>query len=139
MFRERPLPFVARYGWYYGYPCNFEKLEECLSLFVGTHDFRSFCTGYEREDTVRTINAIKVEHLSWLRGYRIIIQGPGFLRYMIRRIVGACILVASTERSIEEISNALSEKNPQQQLFTAPAQGLVLRRIRYKDTQPYKY
>ena len=127
-FQSRPLPMAARYGYYYRYPVNLEKLKHALSVFIGTHDFRSFCTGDEYENTVRTIDEVAVEYLGpveWFDelttsglcakstarpepvegceqikiklGYRIIVKGPGFLRYMIRRIVGACLEVASRD------------------------------------------
>ena len=60
-------------------------------------------------------------------------MGPGFLRYMIRRIVGACIDIASSpSRSITELSSALEERDPRQNLHVAPSCGLVLRSIEYK-------
>lgn len=156
-FSERPLPMSARYGYYYRYPINPEKLYQALSVFVGTHDFRSFCTGDDYESTVRTIDAIDVEPLEWfdglttsghcaqslartelvegcvrIKGYRIIIKGPGFLRYMIRRIVGACLEVASRDSlSCDDLKKALAEKNPLQLLPTAPAKGLLLYKIVY--------
>ncbi len=131
-FQERPLPMSARYGYYYRYPVKLEKLKKALSIFVGTHDFRSFCTGDEYENTVRTIDEVGVEFISEVKGYRIIIKGPGFLRYMIRRIVGACLEVASRDTlKIDDLQKALDAKNPLQLLPTAPAHGLMLYNIEY--------
>jgi tRNA pseudouridine38-40 synthase len=131
-FQERPLPMTARYGYYYRYPVKLEKLKKALSIFVGTHDFRSFCTGDEYENTGRTIDVLDVEFVSELKGYRITIKGPGFLRYMIRRIVGACLEVASRDTlNLVELQKALDVKNPLQLLPTAPAQGLMLYEIEY--------
>lgn len=133
-FQERPLPFSARYGYYYRYPINLEKLKECLNVFIGTHDFRSFCTGDEYENTVRTIDAAQIEYLPRFKAYRISIKGPGFLRYMIRRIVGACLEVASRDTlTIADLKKALEERNPLQLLPTAPAHGLLLYKIKYHD------
>ncbi len=135
-FQERPLPFLARYGWFYRYPVNIDYLRQALQLFVGTHDFRSFCTGDDYENTVRTIDAVDVEYIPRFKAYRIIIKGPGFLRYMIRRIVGACLEVASRDRlELITLKTILEQKNPEQTLFTAPAHGLVLAKIVYKDMQ----
>jgi tRNA pseudouridine38-40 synthase len=131
-FQERPLPMSARYGYYYRYPVQLKKLKKALSVFIGTHDFRSFCTGDEYENTVRTINAIDVEYISEVKGYRITIKGPGFLRYMIRRIVGACLEVSSRDNlNLVDLQKALDAKNPLQLLPTAPAQGLLLYEIEY--------
>ena len=130
-FTKKPLPFLARYGFYRDMLLNYEKLQECLQIFVGTHDFRSFCTGYEQESTIRTIDSLSLQYFKRYGVYRIEIKGPGFLRYMIRRIVGACLNIALTHRSIEELSIALAAKDPQQHLFTAPAHGLILSGITY--------
>ena len=132
-FQERPLPFIARYGWYYQYSVDTQKLHHALQLFVGTHDFRSFCAGNEYDTTVRTIDAMKVEYLARFKAFRIIIKAPGFLRYMIRRIVGACLEIASDKRrSIDELQTALNQKKSHQLLVSAPAKGLLLYKIRYK-------
>ncbi len=133
LFAKRPLPFVARYGWFCNEPLDLIRLKEGLSVFTGMHDFRSFYTGYEKTNTIRTINAINVRYLSAFGAYQIEVRGPGFLRYMIRRIVGACVQVAnSEERAIEQLSYALAEKNPRQTFLTAPAHGLMLYKIIYK-------
>lgn len=130
---KRPLPFVQRYCWWVMTEPDLQVFEQALSIFKGTHDFRSFCTGDEQENTVRTIEDISLEYIPHLALYRVSVKGPGFLRYMIRRIVGACMDVASrADLSVESLQRVLAEKNPRQALLNAPAQGLVLRKIVYK-------
>lgn len=133
-FVERPLPFLQRYGWYYRFPIDFEKLKECFSLLVGTHDFRSFCTGDEHfEGTVRTIDSISIDFLPRYQVYRIQVQGKSFLRYMIRRLVGACLEVASNqELTVSHLATVFAAKDPRHCLPTAPAKGLMLYSIKYK-------
>jgi len=133
-FTQRPLPMIKRYGWYTG-PVDLEKLQSALQVFVGTHDFASFrSTEDERIDTVRTIDSITLEHYRRFGVYRISVHGKSFLRHMIRRIVGAAIAVASRkELDNSVLVQALSEKNPHQQLFTAPPEGLLLYKVRYKQ------
>ncbi len=133
-FDTQPLPFIGRYGYYHG-AFHRDTLVEALQVFVGTHDFRSFCTGYEQESTVRTINNIKVQCFRRYGVYRIVVRGPGFLRYMIRRIVGACLEVASSQfLTIADLQSALDAKNPSQNLLVAPPRGLVLYGIEYSNT-----
>lgn len=130
-FLNRPLPFVQRYGWFYRFPVDLAKLQRCLTVFIGTHDFRSFCTGDEMgQDTVRRIDAATVTHIESLNMYRIAITGPKFMRYMIRRIVGACLEVASRPSLTErDIITVLEAKNPEHTLPNAPAKGLMLYKI----------
>lgn len=132
---KRPTPLAHRSVWFYPYAVNIEKLQKCLQVFVGTHDFRSFCSGHDSHNgTIRTIDEAYVMYLPELDMYRIVIKGPSFLRYMIRRIVGASIEVASRDfLPVEHLSTILKEKNPQQILPNAPAKGLMLYKIDYKE------
>lgn len=133
-FTERPLPFYARYGLKCTRHVNIDRLKEALQLFVGTHDFRSFCTGFEKENTVRTIDSIDVIYVKQYQAYRIVMQGKGFLHHMLRRIVGACLYTAMySERTLDELVVALKACNPHQQLPNAHAHGLLLRRIVYQN------
>lgn len=133
-FTTRPLPFVQQYGWYIARPVDLDLLQESLQIFVGTHDFRSFCTGYDMHSTIRTIHSIDLEYDSHMQGYKIVVKGPGFLRYMIRRIVGACLAVASKDQfTCNDIRIALEQKNPAQILPNSPAKGLLLHHIEYEN------
>lgn len=131
-FDLRPLPFVQRYGFFFQERVDFEKLKNALAIFEGTHDFRSFCTGDETESTIRTIDEICLEFNQSLNAHRIVFKGKGFLRYLIRRIVGACLYVSSKkELDITMLQRALDEKNSNQPLPKAEAQGLMLVQIDY--------
>jgi tRNA pseudouridine38-40 synthase len=113
------------------------KLQECLNVFIGTHDFRSFCTGTTEElksGTIRKIDEIAIEYSEQLGAHRIVVKGQKFLHHMIRRIVGACIEVASRDDlNINVLHAALAVKNPSQILPNAPAKGLLLYNIQYQE------
>jgi tRNA pseudouridine38-40 synthase len=133
MFTERPLPFVARYGWYYYRALDIQKLDAALQLFVGTHDFSRFCAAEDmRPDKVRTIDAISLQYLKRFRVYRIQITGHRFVRHMIRRMVGAAVQIASDPTSrVDSIMQVLAGQNPPMVFLNAPAQGLLLYNIVY--------
>ena len=141
----RPMPFIARYCLFYFLKFDQALLQKNLNVFLGTHDFRSFCTGDDKSDTVRTVNAISVTYLERYNLYRVRVQGPGFLRYMIRRMVGASLqtmtlqLESKLENSAEFLHTILEEKNPKQHLITAPAHGLMLREIIYDDKRSNQF
>ena len=85
------------------------------------------------DNTVRTIESANIEYLDNFKAYRIAIKGPSFLRYMIRRIVGAGFEVASKpDLQIDVLHKALAKKDPRQLLPTAAAKGLLLYNIKYK-------
>lgn len=134
IFDERPLPFISRYGHAPKYPIDKKKIYEALQVFVGTHDFRSFCTGYEAESTIRKIDSIELNYFKRYGVTQVTVLGKSFLQYMIRRIVGASLDIAMYKnRNICELKVALEEKNPEQNFMAAPARGLVLHKINYKS------
>jgi tRNA pseudouridine38-40 synthase len=136
----RPLPFAGRYVYRYRYAIDQQRLQESLNIFVGEHDFRSFCTGDDRENTVRVIHAIRVEFAQQWQAYRIVVEGPGFLRYMIRRIVGAALEVSSREgSSLAILKEVLEQKDPEHSLPNAPAHGLMLAEILYTKDMVHEY
>lgn len=135
LYAKRPSPFVARYGWYYHRKMDMDRLEAALAQFLGTHDFRAFCTIEDIviENTVRTIDSINVMYDTELDVYRIEIKGEKFLRYMIRRMIGAAVKVASDEKvPLGIITQTLQKKDPSHTLPNAPACGLTLMNIEYK-------
>jgi tRNA pseudouridine38-40 synthase len=133
VFLQRPLPFVQRYGWFYKYPIDQQKLKELTKIFVGKHDFRSFCTGDEMgEDTIRTIDEIIIEEFKRFNMLRVTVKGERFMRHMIRRLVGALLEGASRNYLSErDLCDILAAKNPEHELPNAPAKGLMLYKIIY--------
>lgn len=77
-FTDQPLPFATRYGWYVRKKIDMQKLRQCLKVFQGTHDFASFCTKNEKENTVRTINSINLEYVKEFNCYRIEVKRSWF-------------------------------------------------------------
>lgn len=129
---KKLLPFDSRYCLFFNKEIDLDKLYRLPKVFIGTHDFRSFCTGDDLDCTTKTINDIAIYRLE--DRIRIIFKGQSFLRYMIRRIVGAMLIVAASKKMDQvDLERALEEKNPQQSLLTAPPQGLTLVSIKYKE------
>jgi tRNA pseudouridine38-40 synthase len=135
IFTERALPFVAAYGWHYKGNFDWEYLTELLQLFVGTHDFTSFCAVDVVHPTmIRTINAIKLFYCKEWNAHRIMITGHSFLRHMIRRIVGAALVVSQDKHySIDFLRAIFMQRNARHILPNAPSKGLMLYSITYKE------
>ena len=135
IFVQKPMPYVARYGWYYPRVINIELLKKARTTFVGVYDFRSFCSVEDtREDMVRSVESIEVTYLKRFNAYRVTVIGERFLRHMIRRIIGAAITVATegSRYTQEDLKTVLHNKNPHHTLPNAPGKGLVLSRIIYR-------
>lgn len=130
----KPSILNQRFGYFYEYKIDIEKLENALKVFIGSHDFRSFCTGTDMESTIRTINSIEIKWIQKDLEFDIVFKGESFLRYMIRRIVGASLETASKKKAkVEDLKKALESKNPAQCFWTAQGKGLTLYEIKYKQ------
>ncbi len=137
-FLDRPEPFYARYGTQFYGKIDLKIFQDTLSLFEGTHDFNAFYTGNDRKDTVRTIKRIRLIFLKKYNSYRIEIVGEKFLRHMVRRMIGAARAAAQRDSiSIEKVKEALDFGEKKFELPTAPAQGLMLYKIRYGNKNAY--
>jgi tRNA pseudouridine38-40 synthase len=119
-------PIQRNYEWFVP-NLDIEKLNMDLQEIVGTHDFTSF-TKTTTKSTIRTIHnvSIKVEN-----NYLYIhIKGSGFMRYMVRNIVG--VLVAINKGKLKYSIKELIEKKDVNTLNDkAPASGLYLYNVKY--------
>jgi tRNA pseudouridine38-40 synthase len=135
LFLKRPLPFVARFGWHYEFidRVDLKKFSDVLQRYHGTHDFGSFCKIEDATiSTIRTIDAINIEHFKHYNALRVTVKGPSFARFQIRRMVGYALDVARRPSlSIDYITSLLKNPNPQQTLLKAESCGLCLRKVIY--------
>lgn len=134
LFLKPPLPFIARYGWLYPFMnrVDLEKFQDILQLYVGTHDFASFCKKDGERTTIRTINSISVKKISHWNMLQITIKGPSFLRFQIRRMIGYALDIAQQPKvPVNYIKTMLDNPNPQQTLVKADGSGLCLRKVIY--------
>ncbi len=135
LFMQRPLPFLARYGWHYPFmgEVDLGTFDQALALYVGTHDFRSFCKLEEEKSTVRTMHSITMRKLSRFGAVQIVIKGDSFLRFQIRRMIGCALDVARrSDLSLSFIQDMLDNPHPQQKVTKAEGRGLCLKEICYK-------
>lgn len=123
-------PFEFRYVWHLPYPLNVRDMQETAAALVGTHDFAAFqATRSDVKGTERTVSALDVDfddpHLS------ITVSADGFLRHMVRAIVGTLVEVGSGRATPESVLEALTSRDRARMGPTAPAGGLFLVSIGY--------
>ena len=126
-------PFLSRYAWHITQPLDLEAMR-CASIgLVGTHDFAAFQgAGSVVSSTDRTIR-----RLEWADrgGYDLPlvmrIEGDGFLRHMVRNIVGTLVEVGIGRWSASQVKAILVSRDRSQAGPTAPAHGLFLVRVDY--------
>lgn len=136
-------PVVSRYSWvlpgHYSEHFSLELLDQALALMVGKHDFSSFCA--KRTDIVnkeRTVFSatrapLNVAHplFNGSELHCIQIRGDGFLKQMVRNIVGTVLEVARGKTPLDDLRRILAARNRIAAGPTAPAQGLFLTKITY--------
>jgi tRNA pseudouridine38-40 synthase len=120
--------FKSKYELFYPGKINLLLLKKGAKLLIGTHDFKSFSTS-ELNDTTRIINYIKFKKN--LNRYYIIINGNGFLRNMVRMIVGALLDLNENKKTLEDFKRLLKEPKKGSAISKAKAGGLYLLKVYY--------
>jgi tRNA pseudouridine38-40 synthase len=128
------IPSVVdrHFSWHILKPLNIKAMSEALDCLVGTHDFKAFeGIGSPRAHTIRTIHRADIIENGNER-LRVVIQGDGFLRYMVRNIVGTLVRIGMGKMSPADMKRILLSKDRSLAGATAPAHGLFLVEVQYE-------
>jgi len=106
-------------------------MEQCLETIRGTHDFSSFCSpGDGKVDPVRNMIQARLEALKGnILSFHF--EANGFLRYMVRNIMGAIVRVGLGEIGIAQFSETVETKDRRHLGAKAPPGGLYLKDVKY--------
>ena len=145
-------PFERRYAWHLAGALNVDAMREAARLLEGTHDFAAFqAAGSETTTTVREILVSRIADCG-LRGaecgfpsgsaFRIPdsalleyeITGTGFLRHMVRAIVGSLVEIGRGRQPVDWITHVVASRDRAAAGPTAPAHGLILVGVEYGDS-----
>jgi tRNA pseudouridine38-40 synthase len=124
-------PFLRQYAWHLPRPLDIEPMKECLEIIMGTHDFSAFCSAGDGQiNTVRTMIGAT---LNIQEGSLLVFEfeANGFLRYMVRTIVGTIAKAGLGEMSVKDFQEILESKDRQQAEAKAPPEGLYLKNVTY--------
>jgi tRNA pseudouridine38-40 synthase len=129
-------PFWTRYALLESRPLNLARMQEAGYAFLGVHDWTAFsAASAEAENRVREITELTVETVWDARAnaafFEFKISAEGFLRYMVRSIVGTLLEVGREEKSVETVQEAIVTGNRFLAGATAAAHGLTLQRVSY--------
>ncbi len=130
---NRQDPDIFRRGtlWHIRFPLDVEKMSACLSLLKGTHDFSAFkSSGSANTDPIRTILAACIER-DEDGVLRLVVEGNGFLRHMVRNIVGTLVEVGQGRMDIKDFVEILESGDRRLAGRKAPPQGLFLMAVKY--------
>ena len=126
-------PIEKDYIFQYNKMLDITEMERALKYLEGTHDFRSFVKiDEEKKDYVRTI--VQTSLMRDIKNVNLItisILGTGFMRYMVRNIVGMLIEIGEGKYKSEDIISILEKRDRTQAGICAPACGLYLKDVYY--------
>jgi tRNA pseudouridine38-40 synthase len=129
-------PFWSRFAHHEARPIDLQLMRGCAGFFIGEHDWTAFSAAQtDAESRVRTVKQLDIS-ASWDgRGLCHLIEftltANGFLRYMVRSIVGTLLAVGRGEMEADTLKRAIREGNRNLAGPTAPACGLTLLKVQY--------
>ena len=126
-------PIERKYCYQYNKNLDVVAVERGLKYFEGEHNFKSFTKANDEiDDYVRTISQTSIiRDPKDINKLIITFVGTGFMRYMVRNMIGFLIEVGEGKRKPEEIINILKKEDRTLAGKTAPACGLYLRNVFY--------
>ena len=125
-------PFLSRYAWHIEATPDLDAVREGLSHLVGEHDFTSFRgQGCTAKSPVRTIFRAEVAQHDVPGLFSIDVAGAGFLRHMVRNIVGTVMNAGKGKHPPERVGEILRARDRSAAGVNAPPHGLFLWRVSY--------
>jgi tRNA pseudouridine38-40 synthase len=123
-------PFYARYSWHIPFKLDVPLMHETIKFIVGKYDFSAF----KKKDEVYRSPVREVLRAGVKRKGEfvyVVVEATGFLRYMVRNIVGTLVPVGSGKLTKDHFKEIMESKDRVKAGPTAPPHGLFLRRIKY--------
>lgn len=123
-------PFIRAYAWHIPEPLDLAAMRAAAAAIVGTHDFAAFqSAGSDVATTDRMVTRSELVDRSGLLAYEV--SGSGFLRHMVRAIVGTLVEIGRGWRPSSDVQALLAGRPRSHAGATAPAHGLTLVKVEY--------
>lgn len=124
-------PIEKNHIYQYCKKLDVKKMKKAIKYFIGEHDFTTFSSNEDRkENNVRTIFKANIKQN---KNYLIItFKGSGFLKYMVRIMIGALIMVGTNKIKPIDIKYMFYKKDKSLIKITANPEGLYLNNVEYK-------
>jgi tRNA pseudouridine38-40 synthase len=140
---ETCSPFDRQYAWHLRGPLDVDAMAAAARRLEGRHDFSAFrASGGGPATSIRTIERSALTGQDPLTGVggralgRLIVYdvtADGFLRHMVRNIVGTLVEIGRRRLAAETIVEVMESRDRDRAGPTAPAHGLFLDSVRYDD------
>ncbi len=145
-----PSPFFRHVVWHVPARLDLDRMIAATSAVIGEHDFAAFQG--RKSDVITTVRTVLAAELAEMnihtdqpvalsplepgmpgdgRLLRFEITGTGFLRHMVRIIVGTLVDIGRGQMAVEEMAAIIASRDRRRAGQTAPAQGLMLWQVEY--------
>ncbi len=126
----RRLPLARLHAWHVRERLDLDAIRKAAVHLVGEHDFAAFrASGCAAGTTVRRIDALEIGQEGDI--IHIDVTGSGFLRNMVRIMVGTLVEVGLGKRSPDSLASLFEVPDRSAAGTTAPAHGLCLMEVFY--------
>jgi tRNA pseudouridine38-40 synthase len=144
-------PFQRRFAWHISRDLDLTAMNEAARELLGEHDFASFRAAPSRNErtatTTERTSTRTMTRSAWTEeplvgGGRLLIYevaGTGFLKYMVRAIVGTLVEVGDGRRTPASLRDLLDSRDRAVAGPTAPPAGLYLVRVDYDAAAPVSF
>ncbi len=131
-------PLLERYAWRVWPAVEIDAMQAAAQVLVGTHDFRTFGSPLSGSGSTQR----EVHFAGWkawqedglLSAWQFEIQANAFLYHMVRRLVATMVAIGQRRCSLEQLRRALQGETAAFKAELAPAQGLTLIEVLYRET-----
>lgn len=129
--RDLPVAINRQYAWFIKKKLDLDAIRLAVRHIIGAHDFKAFeGTGSPKSHTTRRV--FKAEIAEQGNGLIVFeIKADGFLRFMVRNIVGTLVDVGLGKITSDDFKEILLSKDRSMAGATAPPQGLFLMKVKY--------
>ena len=136
-------PFQRRFAWHISRNLDLAAMSDAARELLGEHDFSCFqAKGGKIRTTTRTMTRSQWSEEPLAGGGRLLayeIAGTGFLKYMVRAVVGTLIEVGDGRRTPASVRDLLDSGTRAAAGPTAPPSGLYLVRVDYDAAAPVSF
>lgn len=130
--RQYPSALQHNRCWFIQYPLDLKSMQEAKVYLEGRHDFSAFrASNCEARNPVREINRIDISKTGDFINFYF--DGNGFLKYMVRNIVGTLVLVGRNKMKPTEVKTILESRDRNNAGPTAKPYGLCLVEVFYDE------
>ncbi len=120
-------------SWHFRKHIDVPLMRKAAEYFVGVHDFAAFRgSGCNAKTTIRRIDSIELIQEGNLLHFDV--WGSGFLRHMVRMMIGTIVQIGAGKRILSDIPRLLEKGMVDETRLKAPAHGLCLHKVEYPES-----